>query len=255
MGCDCCWFIVVFNTISNAKHLDNSDHYLFEPTKRDYRLWFYPDFVSTALNVVCTQRNNSCFDDLQPDCFDNDCSAKKEHKLLDKQSYYLIVTGGLFTIAGVIALSSTDDKWLIRFSGIIFIVLTLYSLIGKMQKNKTLRNRAYLFAGAFIGFITGAVSISGPPLALFLNRANISNRKFREIFAAFSVTTSIVAVVGYYQAGMITLQTLKTSVILIPILLTGTIVGKKLNTIISIEMFQTINIVLTLIASLMLVAN
>lgn len=180
---------------------------------------------------------------------------KKEHKLLDKQSYYLIVTGGFFTIAGVIALSSTDDKWLIRFSGIIFIVLTLYSLIGKMQKNKTLRNRAYLFAGAFIGFITGAVSISGPPLALFLNRANISNRKFREIFAAFSVTTSIVAVVGYYQAGMITLQTLKTSVILIPILLTGTIVGKKLNTIISIEMFQTINIVLTLIASLMLVAN
>lgn len=180
---------------------------------------------------------------------------KKEHKLLDKQSYYMIVTGGFFTIAGVIALSSTDDKWLIRFSGIIFIVLTLYSLIGKMQKNKTLRNRAYLFAGAFIGFITGAVSISGPPLALFLNRANISNRKFREIFAAFSVTTSIVAVVGYYQAGMITLQTLKTSVILIPILLTGTIVGKKLNTIISIEMFQTINIVLTLIASLMLVAN
>lgn len=53
---------------------------------------------------------------------------KKEYKMLDKQSYYLIGTGGLFTIAGVIALSSTDGKWLIRLSGILFIVLTIYSL-------------------------------------------------------------------------------------------------------------------------------
>jgi uncharacterized protein len=180
---------------------------------------------------------------------------KKEHKLLDKQSYYLIITGGLFTIAGVIALSSTDGKWLIRFSGILFIVLTVYSLVGKKSKDKAMRNRDYLSAGAFIGFITGALSVSGPPLALFLNRANISNRKFREIFATFSVITAIIAVIGYYQLGMITLHTLKASVIFIPILLTGTIVGKKLNTIISIEMFQTINIVLTLIASIMLVVH
>jgi len=118
-----------------------------------------------------------------------------------------------------------------------------------------MRNRAYLYAGAFIGFITGAVSVSGPPLALFLNRANISNRKFREIFAAFSVITAIIAVIGYYQAGIISLQTLKTSAIFIPILLTGTIIGKKLNTIVSIEIFQTINIILTLIASIMLVVH
>jgi hypothetical protein len=180
---------------------------------------------------------------------------KKEHKLLDKQSYYLIIAGGLFTIAGVIALSSTDGKWLVRFSGVLFIVLTIYSLVVKMHKDKAMRNRAYLFAGAFIGFITGAVSVSGPPLALFLNRANVSNRKFREIFATFSVITAIIAVFGYYQVGLITLQTLKTSVIFIPILLTGTVVGKKLNAIISIEMFQYINIVLTLIASIMLVVN
>lgn len=180
---------------------------------------------------------------------------KKEHKLLDKQSYYLIITGGFFTMAGVIALSSTDGKWLIRILGLLFIGLTIYSLVRKMPKDKALRNRAYLFAGAFIGFITGAVSISGPPLALFLRRANSGNRKFREIFAAFSVITAIIAVIGYYHTGMITLQTLKTSVIFIPILLTGSVVGRKMNTLMSIERFQTMNIVLTLIASIMLVVH
>lgn len=178
---------------------------------------------------------------------------RKEYKMLDKQSYYLIGTGGLFTIAGVIALSSTDGEWLIRLSGILFIVLTIYSLVRKMPKQTTMCDSSYLYAGAFIGFLTGTVSVSGPPLALFLNKTNISNRKFREIFAAFSVITAIIATFGYYQAGMINLQTLKTSLIFAPVLLTGTVVGKKLNTIISIEKFQTINIVLTLIASIMMI--
>lgn len=178
---------------------------------------------------------------------------KKEHKLLDKQSYYLIAAGGIFTIAGVIALSSTDGKWLIRFSGILFIFLTIYSLARKKPKNINMRNRAYLLAGAFIGFLTGAISVSGPPLALFLNKANISNQKFREIFAAFSIITAVIAILGYYQAGMMTLQTLELTFIFVPLLLMGTILGKKINTIMPIEKFQTINIVLTLIASIILV--
>lgn len=178
---------------------------------------------------------------------------KKEHKLLDKQSYYLIGIGGLFTIGGVIALSSTDGKWLVKLSGILFIILTIYSLARKMPKEKAMRNRAYLLSGAFIGFLTGAVSVSGPPLALFLNRANVSNRKFREIFAAFSVVTAVIAIYGYFQVGMITLSTLKMALIFAPILLTGTIVGKKLNTIMSINSFHSINIILTLLASVLMI--
>jgi len=178
---------------------------------------------------------------------------KKDHKLLDKQSYYLIAAGGIFTIVGVIALSSTDGKWLTRFSGILFILLTLYSLLRKNTKGITMRNSAYLLAGAFIGFLTGAISISGPPLALFLNKTKISNMKFREIFAAFSIITAVFAIFGYYQAGMITLNTLKMTFIFVPILLIGTILWKKLNNVMPIEKFQTINIVLTLIASIILV--
>ena len=177
---------------------------------------------------------------------------KKEYKLLDKQSYYLIGTGGLFTIAGVIALHSIDWKWLIRLAGFLFIVLTIYSLVRKVPKKTSMCDRSYFSAGAFVGFLAGAVSVSGPPLAIFLNKASISNRKFREIFATFNVITAIIALFGYYQAGMVTIQTLKTSFLFVPILLTGTIVGKKLNTSISTEKFQTINIVLTLIASFMM---
>lgn len=179
---------------------------------------------------------------------------KKEHKLLDKNSYLLIGSGGIFTIGGVIALSSTTGEMLAKLSGVFFIALTFYSIKTK-NKNKSLPSRHFLSAGAFIGFLTGAVSVSGPPLALFLNKAKVSNRKFREIFAAFSVVTAVIAILGYFQAGMVTEQTIKTSFLFTPILLTGTIVGKRLNSIMSIKSFQSTNIALTLIASILLIFN
>ncbi|SHE43319.1 hypothetical protein SAMN05444274_101348 [Mariniphaga anaerophila] len=180
---------------------------------------------------------------------------KKEHKLLDKQSYLLIGAGGVFTVFGVLALSASDGKVLVHLSGVLFIILTLYSVLRKKRKDNRMPTFAYLAAGAFIGFLTGAVSVSGPPLALFLNRANISNRKFREIFAAFSVITATIAIAGYFRAGMITAQTLKTSLIFTPILLAGTVFGKKLNTRMSMVSFQSVNIVLTLILSVLLIIN
>ena len=144
---------------------------------------------------------------------------------------------------------------LVHLAGIFFVLLTLYTLFRKKINKNKLPGYAYLSAGAFIGFLTGAVSVSGPPLALFLNRANVSNRKFREIFAAFSVVTAIIAIIGYYHAGMVTLETIKTALFFTPILLTGTILGKRLNAVMSINSFQGTNIILTLIASILLILN
>ena len=180
---------------------------------------------------------------------------KKEYKLLDRQSFYLIAAGGLFTIAGVVVLSATDGEWLVKIAGLVFIILTIASLILKKSKGESMRDRAYLSAGACIGFFAGAVSISGPPLVLFLNKIHIGNRKFREIFAAFSVVTAVIAIIGYFKAGLLDVQTIKMAFIFVPILILGTSIGKKLNTMLSIEKFQTINIGLTLIASILMIVN
>lgn len=178
---------------------------------------------------------------------------RKDQKLLDKQSYLLITAGGICTIFGVIALCSVDAKLLVQLSGGLFIALTIYSIINKKKYRKELRPYTYPAAGAFIGFLTGAISVSGPPLSLFLNRAGVGNRKFREIFAAFSVVTAAIAIFGYYKAGLLTSQVLQTSAVFTPILLAGTIIGKRLNAKIPVKSFQTLNIALTLIASLLLI--
>lgn len=177
---------------------------------------------------------------------------KKDQKLLSKNAYVLIASGAVFTLIGVFVLKSVSGKALVHISGIFFIALTLLSFLDKKSDKLNLPAISYPLAGAIIGLITGTISVSGPPLALFLNRAKVTNREFREIFAAFSVVTAIIACIGYIHTGMLTLETLKTALTFTPILLLGTIVGKYFNSRISTHRFQFINIALTLISCVLL---
>ncbi len=177
---------------------------------------------------------------------------KKESKLIDKPSISLIISGGLFTIFGVVVLKYIKADWLIHFSGMLFIILTILSLINNKKEKETIPMYVYPVIGAIIGLITGTISISGPPLALFLNKAKINNEKFREIFAWFSIVTAIIAIIGYLHIGLLTNQALKLSLLFTPILLAGTIIGKRFNRVLPIRSFRIVNILLTLISCLLL---
>ncbi|PLX16273.1 MAG: hypothetical protein C0599_15675 [Salinivirgaceae bacterium] len=179
---------------------------------------------------------------------------KKKNKLIDKPSKLLLVSGGLFTILGVVVLKHVDADVLIHFAGFFFIGLTILSLFNRRPK-RAVALHTYPIVGSIIGLITGVISISGPPLALFLNRANVDNKKFREIFAWFSIVTATIAIIGYTQMGMFTNQVIKLSLMFIPILLVGSLVGKYLNEIISIQSFKAVNILLTLISCVLLLSN
>ncbi|AHW62309.1 hypothetical protein SAMN05444285_12076 [Draconibacterium orientale] len=179
----------------------------------------------------------------------------KTEKLIDKQAGALIATGGIFTLVGVSVLNWVNNNMLVNISGAFFIVLTLVSMVKKESSVASIPGVFYPLAGAFIGFISRLISISGPPLALFLNKAKVSNQQFREIFAWFSVITAAIAIVGYKYAGLLTVHTIKTALLFTPILLSGTILGKQLNASLSVSSFKIINTILTLIASVLLILN
>jgi len=177
---------------------------------------------------------------------------KKEHKLIDESSRLLIASGGLFTIIGVLVLKHIKTDWLLHLSALVFIILTILSLIKKKKPKASISKPIYPIAGALIGLITGSISISGPPLALFLNRAQVENDKFREIFAWFSIVTASIAIVTYIRLGLLSMQVIKHALIFSPILLFGSVIGKRLNRNIPHSRFKMVNIILTLLSSLML---
>lgn len=179
---------------------------------------------------------------------------KKEQKLVNKQFRDLIISGAIFTIFGVLTLKYIPEHFLIKIMSLFFIAMTFLSFF-KINKSIKFSPISYKIAGAFLGFLTGSISISGPPMALFLNAANVSNQEFREIFSWFSIVTSIVALTGYGLTGMLSSKTLEMSAVFLPILFVGSFVGKKINTKVSIPLFKKIILFITLFSCIFLLVK
>lgn len=173
---------------------------------------------------------------------------KKDRQLINRQFKWLIIFGALFTIVGVIFLKYLPEHLLIVIVSIFLIILTALSILGVQYPIK-ITNRSYKIAGAFLGFLTGSISISGPPMALFLYSAKVDKQQFREIFSWFSIVTSIVALAGYVVLGILTIESLKMSLLFLPILFIGSFIGKKLNNLIPLIVFKKAILIITLFSS------
>jgi len=173
---------------------------------------------------------------------------KKDRQLINKQFEWLIIFGALFTIVGVVFLKYLPEHLLIVIVSVFLIILTVLSILG-VQYPLKITDRSYKIAGAFLGFLTGSISISGPPMALFLYSAKVDKQQFREIFSWFSVVTSVVALSGYFVLGILTLQSLKTSLLFLPILFIGSFIGKRINNIIPVIVFKKAILIITLFSS------
>lgn len=176
---------------------------------------------------------------------------KKEYKLIDKKARSLIIYGAVFTIFGVLVLNYIPNKVLVTILAIFFIIMSIFSIL----KNKRIHFYnigIYRLAGAVCGFLTGCISVSGPPLALFLHQINVTNKQFREIFAWFSITTATVALSGYYFADLLTWKTLELSAISIPLLFAGSYTGKRLNNKIPKPFFEKLILAICIFSSIAL---
>lgn len=176
---------------------------------------------------------------------------KKEQKLVNKHFRSLIIYGAIFTVLGVLTLKYFSEDFLIKIMSIFFILMSVLSIVGINYSIK-LSPISYKIAGAFLGFLTGSISISGPPLALFLHSADVSNQEFREIFSWFSIVTSVVAIIGYGFSGILTFQTIKLTALFLPILFVGSYIGKRINHRVSIPIFKKSILFITLASSVFL---
>lgn len=178
----------------------------------------------------------------------------KEEKLVNESFKSLIFWGSLFTIAGVIILKFLPEKQLSILLGLGFVLMSLLSIVN-VDQHFTFKRRFYKFAGAFIGIITGSMSVSGPPLALFINSTHASKQEFREIFAWFSTTTAIVAILGYYYYGLLDHTVIRFTLWCIPLVFLGAFIGKRINHKIPQVLFTRVILVITLISSVIIIVK
>lgn len=202
-------------------------------------LWYSPKEIIPVI-ILCNLFSSSII-----------VLQKKEKKLVDKSFRTLIFFAAFFTVIGVITLNYLPEHILIIVMCVFFILLSFCFFFGLNISLKT-NKFSFRLAGAFTGFLTGSISISGPPLAIFLRSVKVDNQQFREIFSWYDIVTAIIALLSFGMFGMLDFQIFKLTLLFTPILFLGTYFGKRLNNHISSRFFDKLNTSLTLLSSILI---
>ncbi len=150
----------------------------------------------------------------------------------------LILASLAATPLGVYSLVVLDSAVVKLFAGVVILVVALLFLTGKTfpVRKETL---AFIPVGLASGFLNGSISMSGPPLALFLTNQGATQRAFRANITAYALILNVFTVGGFVSEGLIG-PSVSLCLWMVPCLVVGVLLGswatKKLNS----ALFRTV---------------
>ena len=145
-----------------------------------------------------------------------------------------VVPGALL---GSLILARANPGWLKLFT---FAALLPFILLQTAGVRRPLRNdrRATLPAGAALGLLYGATTISGPPLALLFNNQGLSRDEFRASLGLFRAAESCCTAAAYLALGLLSAGSIRLTSALLPAVLLGFPLGFFLLRLVPAETFR-----------------
>jgi uncharacterized membrane protein YfcA len=136
-----------------------------------------------------------------------------------------IVAGLVPGIAlGTLAVASVRPEWLKLWTFALLLPLILLQAGGVRRPIRAERRWGLPF-GAGVGALYSLTTISGPPLALFLNNQGLAKREFRASLGFIRVAEAAFTAAAYWYAGLFTRDALQLVPIVAPSLLVGVPLG------------------------------
>jgi uncharacterized protein len=127
----------------------------------------------------------------------------------DWNKVHLKSTGWLFfsTLFGIplglLLLTSSHQRLVKAALGVIIVLFSLYSLVGRSPLELKRDSRAWLFLCGFAaGILGGAYGMNGPPLVIYGAMRRWSAQHFRATLQGYFLPASLVGMTGYWLAGL-----------------------------------------------------
>jgi uncharacterized membrane protein YfcA len=163
-----------------------------------------------------------------------------------KAIWRLAVSALIAVPPGTFVLVYVAPEYIKLAAGIVVTAAALLMLAGKtfpVRNEKT----ACFPVGFVSGFLNGSISMSGPPVALFLSNQNSDRNSFRANMVLYGIFLNIVTVGSFTAGNLLTKPVLTAAVLLLPCMAAGTGIGilaaGKLNNIIFKKIALTLIIV------------
>ncbi len=171
-----------------------------------------------------------------------------------KRVVVLALSGISFTQIGINMLKFVDNTILKMVVGVVILLSSILMLLGIRFKIR-FKILGDLLAGASSGILNGSLSLSGPPVILLLSNEATEKEMFRKTLAAYFLALNLVSLPLFFASGLLSRDLIIRSVINLPALFAGMLMGLFTGNRISEGHFKKITLVMILILGLISVLS
>lgn len=174
-----------------------------------------------------------------------------------KRSVYIpltiMVIGG--SIPGIFLLKYVNARYIKLFFGVVVVLIGIEMLLREYGKMKTKESKVLmLIIGVASGVLCGLFGV-GVVLAAYVNRITENSASFKANLSAVFIFENTFRILLYSVLGVITLSSLKMSLMMVPFMLLGLFAGMKSSTYLDEKVVKKIVILLLILSGIVLVIN
>jgi uncharacterized protein len=160
-------------------------------------------------------------------------------------------------ICGTFALGRLDDLTVRKLIAALIVVLVLWQAYRRWRAKPTTESTKHSLLltatlGFLVGFTTLVANAAGPIMALYLLAVGLPKMNFMGTTAVFFFVLNLFKVPFMQQLGLISWDSFKGNLVLLPAVLFGTWLGKRLLLRISQQWFERVALVLSAAAAVKL---
>ena len=162
-------------------------------------------------------------------------------KEMARESILLALTSALLALPlGIAVLVYVDDDLLVRLTGCIILAMAIDGLVRKttVSAESPTSNLWTVIAGAASGFLAGAVTIGGPPIAIYTARQPWSPKKMKAFLTTFLLVVTTIKLFGLMTTNLVNREILFVSALVIPFAFLGGQIGVWISDKINPRLFR-----------------
>ncbi len=148
-------------------------------------------------------------------------------RFIIKRVYPVLISAVPGVLAGALLLAFVDSAWvkMVTFSLLLpLILLQAGGIRMPIQSEKI----AYIFLGGGVGFFYAVTTVSGPPLAVFLNNQGLVKKEFRAALGIIRLSLALMTASSYYFLGLYQNDSFNLLTTMVPSVLIGIPIGTYL---------------------------
>lgn len=149
----------------------------------------------------------------------------KCYRFVDVKTIWILIVSSLLAAPlGTSMLLLIDSNRLKLLAGLVIAGFSLLLIFGKSFAVKSQR-LALIPVGLLSGFLNGSISLSGPPVALFLSSQNAEKNRFRANITLYAIVLNLATLASFGVNGLLTAPVIAYCAWLLPTMLIGVVAG------------------------------